>query len=83
MQNRTRRRSPSHVVTMPRPRKHGPRSQLSTFVSEDVHEAARDFSDETGIPIARIVDDALRLYLKSKGREPGRPTRDGTPGGRP
>ncbi|HEX7119407.1 MAG TPA: ribbon-helix-helix domain-containing protein [Longimicrobiales bacterium] len=49
------------------------KSQLGTYIPESLHEAIREFSDESGISIARIVEDALRMYLRAKGRddEPG------------
>jgi hypothetical protein len=42
------------------------KSQLSTFISENAHDALRVYSDETGISIARLVDDAVRMLLKER-----------------
>lgn len=48
-------------------RKRGVRKQqLGTYIPEDVYAALVDFSNASGIPITRIVEDAIREYLASK-----------------
>lgn len=52
--------------TVPRKKKPEPRSQLATYIPASLHDSVRLFSEESGIPIARIVEDALRSYLADK-----------------
>lgn len=47
--------------TMPRPSH--PKSQLATTIPPILHDALRDFAVATDMPIAKIVEDALRAYL--------------------
>ena len=55
---------------MPRPKVHeAPRSQLATMIDRDLHEAVRELSDESGIPISRLVEDGLKLLLRKHGRD--------------
>ena len=47
-------------------RKRVEKTQLGTYIPVGLHEALRDFSEASGIPMARIVEDALRDYLGRK-----------------
>jgi len=42
------------------------KQQLGTYIPEDVYAALVDFSNASGIPITRIVEDAIREYLALK-----------------
>jgi hypothetical protein len=44
-----------------RPRQ--PKRHVTTYLPTDLHDTVRDYSDATGVPIARIIEDALRDYL--------------------
>ena len=52
-----------NTEAMPR-RKRVEKTQLGTYIPVDLHEAVQDFSDASGIPITRIVEDSLRDYLR-------------------
>ena len=41
------------------------RTPLSNSVNTDILNAVKDYSKETGIPISKILDKALSLYLES------------------
>ena len=56
----------SPLPLTPMPRRDHPKSQLATTIPHPVHDAVRDFSDASGVPIAQIVEDALRRYLKAQ-----------------
>lgn len=47
---------------LPRKRQ-APKTQLGTYVTEELYDALTDFAEASGIPITRIVEDALRGYL--------------------
>ena len=53
----------AHRSDMPRKKKKEERSQLATWVPKSVHDAARDYSERSGVPLSRIVEDALRAHL--------------------
>ena len=48
---------------MGRPRRPGVR--VTVKVDDDVYKAVRELSDMTGIPLTRIVNRALRLYVEA------------------
>lgn len=48
---------------MPRKRDSKP-AQLNVEIDPDVIDAARDYADASGMKLKRIVEDALRSYLK-------------------
>ena len=37
--------------------------QLGTRIPEDLYSALVEYSEESGIPITRIVEDALRAWI--------------------
>lgn len=39
---------------------------LGTYVSEETRRAVDAFSEATGVPITRIVEDALKAYLRER-----------------
>jgi hypothetical protein len=42
----------------------GPKkTQLGTYIPTELHEKLQAHSDASGVPITRIVEDALRAYL--------------------
>ena len=47
-------------------KKQAEKTQLGTYIPVDLHQAVREYSEESGIPIARIVEDALRMLLKKR-----------------
>lgn len=60
-----------HGAPMPKP---GPKkSPLSTYLPTELQQALQAYSDRTGIPITRIVEDALRAHL-SRVRGDDQPT---------
>jgi hypothetical protein len=42
------------------------KTQLGTYIPVELHEAVREYSEETGIPISRLVEDGLRMLLKER-----------------
>jgi len=40
------------------------KTQLGTYVPAQLHERLRDHSDRTGVPITRLIEDALTAYLE-------------------
>ena len=36
---------------------------IGTYLDEDVYDRLVDRSEDTGIPMTRIIEDALRAYL--------------------
>lgn len=38
--------------------------QLGTLIPEDVYSGLVEYSEESGVPITRIVEDALRAWLE-------------------
>lgn len=54
---------------MARPKKfHNRRSQLATVIDAGLHNAVRKLSVDTGIPLAQLVEMALRLRLEAAGK---------------
>jgi hypothetical protein len=54
---------PQHAPAMPR-RKGPEKRKISSYLPGELHEAMLDFSDASGIPVTRILEDAIRGYLK-------------------
>ena len=50
---------------MPEYRKLKNRTRLSTTVKNEIFEELRKYSEETGVPITRVLDKAIDMYLKS------------------
>lgn len=50
---------------MPRPRKE-PRAALGTDLPPDLLEELREYSLTSGIPINRLVEDAVRMLLTAR-----------------
>jgi len=50
---------------MPEYRKLKNRTRLSTTVKNEIFEELRKYSEETGVPITRVLDKAIDTYLKS------------------
>jgi hypothetical protein len=46
------------------------KKQIGTYIEEDVWDSLMDRSIDTGQPITRIVEDALRAYLKVPRKKP-------------
>lgn len=42
--------------------------QLATYISTNVSDAMKEFSEETRMPIRWIVEDAIKMYLEAKGK---------------
>lgn len=40
-----------------------PKTQIGTYIPTELYERLRAYSEATGVPITRIVEDALRNYL--------------------
>jgi hypothetical protein len=62
---------------MPRP-KLEPKAKLGTYISEDLFAELQEYHKDSGIPITRIVEDALTSYLTSRYRM-GHHSEDETP----
>ena len=46
----------------------GPKkTQLGTYIPTELHEALQAHSEASGLPITRIVEDAIRAYLARSG----------------
>lgn len=43
------------------------RARFSTTIRFETERALKEYSKETGVPISKIVDKAIRQYLESKG----------------
>lgn len=42
------------------------RTQLGIRLPTELHEALKGYSEETGVPMTRLVTDALRALLKER-----------------
>jgi hypothetical protein len=49
-----------------RPRKE-PRESFGSTLRKDLMDELRDLSDNTGIPITKLLDESIELLLKSRG----------------
>lgn len=45
-------------------RKRENKQQLGTYLPVELIEELRNFSEQTGVPMARIIESALRQYLQ-------------------
>jgi hypothetical protein len=46
------------------PRRKGPeKRQVGTYIPVKLHDALRAESDRSGVPIARLIEDAVRMLL--------------------
>lgn len=41
------------------------RTAISTAIDKELYEKLKKYSDETGIPISKLFDKAIELYLNS------------------
>lgn len=41
------------------------RTAISTAIENDLYRRLKQYSDETGIPISKLFDKAIAMYLKS------------------
>ena len=41
------------------------RVAISTAISTEIYEKLKDYSNKTGIPISKILDKAILMYLES------------------
>lgn len=44
------------------------RTAISTAVDNDLYKRLKDYSEETGIPISKLFDKAIAMYLESIGK---------------
>ena len=44
------------------------RTAISTAIDNEVYNKVKEYSDETSIPISKIIDKALEMYLKTVGK---------------
>lgn len=42
------------------------RTPISNAIDSNIHKKLKKYSDDTGIPISKILDKALEDYLKKK-----------------
>lgn len=41
------------------------RTAISTAVDKDLYKRLKDYSEETGIPISKLFDKSIAMYLES------------------
>ena len=41
------------------------RVAISTAINNEIYEKLKDYSNKTGIPISKILDKAILMYLES------------------
>ena len=44
------------------------RTAISTALDNDLYKRLKDYSEETGIPISRLFDKSVAMYLESIGK---------------
>ena len=44
------------------------RTAISTAIDNEVYKKLKEYSYETSIPISKIIDKALEMYLKTVGK---------------
>lgn len=44
------------------------RTAISTAIDNEIYKRTKEYSDETSIPISKIIDKALEMYLKTVGK---------------
>lgn len=44
------------------------RTAISTAVDNDLYKRLKDYSEETGIPISKLFDKSIAMYLESIGK---------------
>jgi len=42
------------------------KTQVGTYLPVDLYKALRKHSAESGVPIARLIEDAVRMLLKDR-----------------
>ena len=59
----------AHLISyrgeMARPKKE-PKTKLGTWISDDLFADLQRYHEQSGVPITRIVEDALDAYLNKK-----------------
>lgn len=41
------------------------RTAISTAIDNEIYKKLKEYSDKTSIPISKIIDKALEMYLKT------------------
>lgn len=44
------------------------RTAISTAVDNEIYKKLKEYSDKTSIPISKIIDKALEMYLETVGK---------------
>lgn len=44
------------------------RTAVSTAIDNEIYRKVKEYSDETSIPISKIIDKALKMYLETVGK---------------
>lgn len=52
---------------MPRAKKDG--KYINIYMQKDILHAAEQYSDDTGVPKTRIIEDSVKEYLEKRGVE--------------
>lgn len=41
------------------------RTAISTAIENNIYKQVKEYSEKTGIPLSKIIDKALEMYLES------------------
>lgn len=44
------------------------RTAISTAIDNEIYKKLKDYADKTSIPISKIIDKALEMYLETVGK---------------